>query len=85
MGPQRFGTIGTDFVVREVQVLDGREVCEVGPQRFNTIWSDIFLPEVKLPDERELGQVEPQRNDAIRPNSIAAQPQLSLDCSAAAV
>ena len=41
MGPQRLGTVGTEFVVFEVQPLDGREVDQVGPQVFGTILATL--------------------------------------------
>ena len=61
MGPQRLGTIGTDCIVSEVKVLEGRELGQVGPQRRGTIGNDSIAPEVKVLEGRELGVVGPQR------------------------
>ena len=52
MGPQRFGTIGTDSVVDEVKLLDGCKVGQMGPQRLDTLVTNIVATEVKLLDGR---------------------------------
>ena len=59
MGTQRLGTIGTDCIVSEVKVLEGRELGQVGPQRLGTIGTDCIESKVKVLEGREVGQVGP--------------------------
>ena len=55
MGTQRLGTIGTDCIVSEVKVLEGRELGQVGPQRLGTIHTDLSIAEANVLEGHEVG------------------------------
>ena len=52
---QRLGTLVTDFIDTEVQLLDGCQQGQVGPQRLGTLVTNLIGDEVKLLDGREEG------------------------------